>query len=54
MIRKKKDYRIFLCMIIGRFFSEKLQLDWLFLVFLLLGILAGFRSCYMIILRFIR
>lgn len=45
---------IFLCMIIGRFLSEKLQLDWLFLVFLLLGILAGFRSCYMIILRFIR
>lgn len=45
---------IFLCMIIGRFLSEKLQLDWIFPVFLLLGILAGFRSCYKMILRFIR
>lgn len=45
---------IFLCMLIGRFLSEKLQLDWIFPVFLLLGILAGFRSCYTIILRFIR
>ncbi len=45
---------IFLCMIIGRFLSEKLQLDWIFPVFLLLGILAGFRSCYKMISRFIR
>ena len=45
---------IFLCMLIGRFLSEKLQLEWIFPVFLLLGILAGFRSCYTIILRFIK
>ena len=62
MIRKKKDYSflrmlalitqlgismltcIFLCMIAGKFLAESL----------ILGILAGFRSCYTIILRFIK
>jgi len=69
MIRKKKDYSflrmlalitqlgismltcIFLCMIAGKFLAERLHADWIFLVFL---ILAGFRSCYTIILRFIK
>ena len=69
MIRRKKDYTflrmlalitqlgismltcIFLCMIIG---SERLQISWIFPLFLLLGILAGFRSCYMMIMRFIK
>lgn len=45
---------IFLCMIIGKFLSERLQISWIFLLFLLLGILAGFRSCYMMIMRFIK
>ena len=53
MIRKKKDC-IFLCMIAGKFLAERLHADWIFLVFLILGILAGFRSCYTIILRFIK
>ena len=66
MIRKKKDYSflrmlalitqlgismltcIFLCMIAGKFLAERLH------AFLILGILAGFRSCYTIILRFIK
>lgn len=45
---------IFLCMIIGKFLARQLHIDWVVLVFLLLGILAGFRSCYKIILRFIK
>lgn len=45
---------IFLCMLAGKFLSEKLHVDWIFPVFLLLGILAGFRSCYTIISRFIK
>ena len=45
---------IFLCMIIGKFLSERLQISWIFPLFLLLGILAGFRSCYMMIMRFIK
>lgn len=45
---------IFLCMIIGKFLSERLQISWIFSLFLLLGILAGFRSCYMMIMRFIK
>lgn len=44
---------IFLCMLAGRFLSERFHSDWIFPVFLLLGILAGFRSCYTIISRFI-
>ena len=40
---------IFLCMIAGKFLAERLHADWIFLVFLILGILAGFRSCYTII-----
>lgn len=44
---------IFLCMIIGRFLSERLHADWVFPIFLLLGILSGFRSWYKIITRFI-
>lgn len=45
---------IFLCMIIGKFLAQQLHIDWVVLVFLLLGILAGFRSCYKIIMRFIK
>ena len=37
---------IFLCMIAGKFLAERLHADWIFLVFLILGILAGFRSLY--------
>lgn len=45
---------IFLCMLVGRFLFEKLHADWIFPLFLLLGILAGFRSCYTIVSRFIK
>lgn len=45
---------IFLCMIIGKFLSERMHIDWIFLIFLLLGILSGFRSWYKIISRFIK
>lgn len=34
---------IFLCMIAGKFLAERLHADWIFLVFLILGILAGFQ-----------
>ena len=68
MIRRKKDYTflrmlalitqlgisMLTCMIIGKFLSERLQISWIFPLFLLLGILAGFRSCYMMIMRFIK
>ena len=67
MIRKKKDYSFLrmlalitqlgismLTCIAGKFLAERLHADWIFLVFLILGILAGFRSCYTIILRFIK
>ena len=56
MIRKKKDYSFLrmLALIAGKFLAERLHADWIFLVFLILGILAGFRSCYTIILRFIK
>ena len=68
MIRKKKDYSflrmlalitqlgisMLTCIFAGKFLAERLHADWIFLVFLILGILAGFRSCYTIILRFIK
>lgn len=43
---------IFLCMIAGKILSERLHFDWIFPAFLILGALAGFRSCYHVILRF--
>lgn len=43
---------IFLCGIIGRILGDRLHNLFLFPLFLLLGILAGFRSCYRMILKF--
>ena len=53
MIRKKKDYS-FLRMLALITQLGISMLTCIFLVFLILGILAGFRSCYTIILRFIK
>ena len=36
---------IFLCMIAGKFLAERLHADWIFLVFLILGILAAYGIC---------
>ena len=46
---------IFLCMIAGKFLAEAAILTVIGgLIGIILGILAGFRSCYTIILRFIK
>ena len=39
---------IFLCMIAGKFLAERLHADWIFLVFLILGILAAYGICSVI------
>lgn len=44
---------IFFCAWIGYYISRKTGIDILFLIFIVLGILAGFRSCYQIICRFV-
>lgn len=43
---------VFFCVFIGQWISETFHMSWLFPVCLLLGILAGFRSCYQMICRF--
>lgn len=45
---------IFLCVFLGQYISRIAGVDILFPVFLLLGILAGFRSSYTMIQRFVR
>ncbi|MCD8018876.1 MAG: AtpZ/AtpI family protein [Clostridiales bacterium] len=44
---------IFVCVIIGRFLVQKTGLELLFPIMLLLGIMAGIRSCYITIGRFV-
>ena len=44
---------IFFCAWMGYYVSRKTGMELLFLLFLILGILAGFRSCYQIICRFV-
>lgn len=44
---------LFMCAGIGYLISEKTGNELWFLLFLLLGMLAGFRSCYDIIRRFV-
>ena len=44
----------FLSMIAGKLLAERLHPDSIFLLILKLAILTGFRSCYTIILRFIK
>lgn len=45
---------IFLCVFLGKVLMDRLHCELIFPAFLLVGILAGFRSCYSIICRFIR
>lgn len=44
---------LFSCLWLGHFISEKTGNVLWFILFLVLGILAGFRSCYTIIQRFV-
>lgn len=43
---------VFFCVFIGQYISETMDMPLLFPFCLLLGILAGFRSCYQMIRRF--
>lgn len=43
---------VFFCVFLGRWCSEKLGHPLIFLIFLLIGIMAGFRSCWQMIVRF--
>lgn len=43
---------VFFCVFVGRFISDKTGHPILFLLFLLIGVLAGFRSSWQIISRF--
>ena len=44
---------IFFCAWLGSLASRKTGIDLLFVLFLVIGIMAGFRSCYHIIRRFV-
>ena len=44
---------IFFCAWLGYLVSEKTGMEILFVVFLILGIMAGFRSCYITIRKFV-
>ena len=45
---------VFFCVFLGRWISEKTGSPLLFPLMLLIGILAGFRSCWQVISRFTR
>ncbi|MDO5146806.1 MAG: AtpZ/AtpI family protein [Eubacteriales bacterium] len=44
---------IFFCVLIGNFLVERFHRELLFPAMLVLGILAGLRSCYTVIQRFV-
>ena len=44
---------IFFCVFLGQFLTQKTDIMILFPVLLVIGILAGFRSCYIMISRFV-
>ncbi|MDO4977737.1 MAG: AtpZ/AtpI family protein [Eubacteriales bacterium] len=44
---------IFLCAWLGSFVARVTGVEFLFVIFLFLGMLAGFRSCYSVITRFV-
>lgn len=44
---------IFLCAWLGSFVARVTGVEFLFVIFLFLGILGGFRSCYSVITRFV-
>lgn len=44
---------ILFCVYLGQLLSQKFHSDVLFPMMLLIGIMAGFRSCYMMISRFV-
>ncbi len=43
---------IFLCLVVGIWLARLFSADWLVLLFLLLGILAGFRNAYYVVSAF--
>ncbi len=44
---------IFMCGWLGSYVSDKLGIPILMIVFLILGIIAGFKSCYTIVRRMV-
>lgn len=45
---------VFICVFAGQYLSQRLGITLIFPLFLLLGILAGFKSVYQTIKRFVR
>ena len=43
---------VFFCLFVGRWVAERTGHPLVFLLFLLTGVLAGFRSCWQVIARF--
>ncbi|MCI5504758.1 MAG: AtpZ/AtpI family protein [Eubacterium sp.] len=43
----------FFCVFVGQYFSYKFHQELIFPFFVLLGMMAGFRSCYTVITRFV-
>lgn len=43
----------FFCVFVGQYLSHKLDQELIFLFLVLLGMMAGFRSCYTVITRFV-
>ena len=44
---------ILFCVYLGQFLGEKFHLEIIFPIILLIGVMAGFRSCYTVITRFV-
>ena len=43
----------FFCVFVGQYLSHRLHQELIFPFFVLLGMMAGFRSCYTVITRFV-
>lgn len=43
----------FFCVFVGQYLSHRLDQELIFPFFVLLGMMAGFRSCYTVITRFV-
>lgn len=44
---------VFICVFLGYYLSNALGKDWIFPLVLVIGIMAGFRSCYFMISKFV-
>lgn len=45
---------IFICLAVGRFLDKLFNTSWITIVFIVLGILAGYKSVYILIKRFVK